>query len=128
MGFETVTGTTSKSLKDLADGAAITGYLKGILPEEGKFGTQYNFSMVNNETGEEFKLYPAGTAKYVAQNIAQHLGLAKFEKAKPENVANDAKLVGYLVRITKTGSYIQKATGKQISTFEFARDPDKKLF
>lgn len=128
MGFETVTGAGSIALSKLAVGEAVTGYLKAISEEMGKFGKQYNLIMQPEDGGTEFKVYPAGTAKYVAQNIAQHIGMAKFDKATPDAVERDAKMLGHLIRITKTGSYVQKATGKEVATFQFDRDPEKKLF
>ena len=128
MGFETVTGASTVSLSKLPVGESVTGYLKGIHEEMGKFGKQYNLIMTTEDGSSDFKVYPAGTAKYVAQNIAQSIGMAKFEKADPVNVERDAKLLGHLIRITKTGHYIQKNTGKEVSSFQFDRDPEKKIF
>lgn len=127
MAFESVVGAKAVKPKDLKDGEFIEGYFKGIVQDNGKHGPQYNLQMVD-DSGSEFKIYSGGTLTYFAKAAAQHLKLGTFDKVTEEEMKNAAKCVGHYVRITRTGSYTQKSSGKEIVSFSVDRDPDKKLF
>lgn len=130
MGFETVTGSGDAiALNKMQDGESIVVYLKDVVPEMNvKFNTPtVNFIAIRPENGAEVKLLSGGNASYVAKNIAAKLGKLPANPQFAASMERDAQLLGYLCKITKVGKYTQKKTGKEVTTFTFARDPEKPL-
>jgi len=93
-----------------------------------KFGNFNNVMKMKKEDGSEFELVAVGTLSYVVKNILMASGKMPVNPAvKPETVAKDAALLGKMIRITKTGSYKQKNTGKDVTSFEIEVDPTRTL-
>lgn len=129
MSFETVTGMDRITLNNMEVGNSLIVYLKDVVIEKNvKFNSEAaNFIAIRPETGNEVKLLTGGEASYVAKNIAAKLGKLPMPTQHVDKVETHFSLLGHLVKITKTGSYVRKKDQKTITTFEFARDPSKTL-
>lgn len=113
-------------------GEVTKGYLKGVKQVEGgKFGPQWAFVMIDKENGEEKTVVVGGRAKYVAINIATHLGLValpsdeKKKKLIQKGMERDKELLGFYVEIVPNG--IKEENGRVSTVFEFLVDKDLPL-
>jgi hypothetical protein len=108
-------------------GEVTKGYLKGVKKVEGgKYGPQWAFEMIDKDTGEEKTVVTGGSAKYVAMNLAMHLGQLPVEEKAKNSIVRDKELLGFYVEIVPTGSYKNK-TGQTVNSFEFLVDKDLPL-
>lgn len=127
MSFETVRGSNRRFANKIEE--PMVAYLKDATQdkEPNKFGNHNLVLHLVDKEGSEFELVTVGTLNYLAKNILISRGEAeKPEALKQETVDQDVALLGYLVRISPSGSYKNKA-GKDIRTFKIDVDKTKKL-
>ncbi len=93
-----------------------------------KFGNFNHVLKLKKSDGAEFDLVTVGTLAYLAKNILMHKGLIpKNDKVLPATIEKDAALIGKYIRITKTGTYKQKNTGKDVTSFLVEVDSTKTI-
>lgn len=127
MALETITGTTVKYLNSFHKvGETVKGYLKTVVAHEGNFGKTWALVLVDTETGTEANYVVGGTAKYVAANLAQSLGLEPADPKRTAEIQKESKMLGCYVEIKPNGSYKNKR-GQEIKSFEFKCDQANKL-
>jgi len=107
------------------EGKKIAGWLKGVSAHDSNFGRTWAFLIVDSE-GNERKYVSGGNAKYVANNLAQHLGLIPSEPLRAAEVKRDSEMLGHYVEITPAGSYKNKR-GQEILSYTFAVDKENKI-
>lgn len=137
MGFERISNQADGFLLNgMKPGECKDVYIKDVVPDINRqFSSQtVNFVGYDPETGRDIKILTGGTAKYDATNIAAAKGM-KYVNGQDIKVSQDQledgkekmKLLGYLCRFTRVGSYTQKKGGKIVATFNIERDPEKTL-
>jgi hypothetical protein len=108
-------------------GDTVKGYLKTVKQiTGGKFGPQWAFVMIDKDADEEKTVVAGGSAKYVAMNLAMHLGLLEIEPKAKGGIERDKGLLGFYIEISPNGSY-QNKTGQTVNSFEIAVDKDLPL-
>lgn len=127
MAFETVTGSVPGfNPKTMKVGESKDAYLKDVTMKPNKFGsTNFDLVCVDPGNGVEYPFYGAGNLKWIAKNIAAVKGMTERDPKQTANEERDAKLLGYLVRITYLGE--TEKNGKKTPKFTVARDPERAL-
>ena len=124
---ETSTGSNIFLNEAHKKGETVKGYLKTVKQiTGGKFGPQWAMIMVDKDSGEEKTVVTGGTAKYVAMNLAMHLGMLPVEAKAKGGIERDKGLLGHYIEISPADSYVNK-TGQTVSAFEIAVDKDLTL-
>lgn len=107
MARTTVSGGSFRMLPKEGE-APVEGFLKGVIKEQNKFGNdQYNF-LLNDKSGNEFKVLSGGTAKYFANNVAMALGLEPMSQEFAAAAEAAKKCINKWIIISNDGSYVNK--------------------
>lgn len=120
-------GKAFKALNKINIGDTVTGYLKTVTEETGKFGAQLVLLMVDEKDGTEFKVYPAGNVKNFAKNLAMGEGLIPKDERFVALIDEALSFKDTLVSFTRGTDKFNDKLKKNVANFTIARDSDKKL-